>query len=169
MSRSIFKPLALALGISLGASAGAATITDTVTQNEYVGVFGQHRYIHNLYDDGLVLGTATSGSLRITIADDRDTGLERALPEIRIVIVDSFDFDSGGITLGDFNKSLGIQALGSLNEDGKLNVTVRSLAGDFYVRDSVLTVEGQVPAPGTLGLLGGALAMLGLFRRKFVR
>jgi len=86
------------------------------------------------------------------------------------VVVDRFDFDTGNITFGNFSESLGVRAIGSLNEDGKLNVTVISKAGDFYLGNSILTVETKdVPAPGTLGLLGVALAALGFVRRKSVR
>ena len=166
MSRSIFKPLVLALGISLGASAGAATITDTVTQDRLVRALGSYTYTHDITDNGFLLGSALSGTLRIKISDDANDRFD-FLPEVRIVIVDGFDFDTGGLTLSDFSTTLGVRAVGSLNEDGKLDVTVQSILGDFRVQDSVLSVE--VPAPGTLGLLGAALAALGFVRRKVVR
>jgi hypothetical protein len=169
MSRSIFKPLALALGMTFGASAGAATITDTITQDAYVTFFGSHTYTHDITDDGFVPGSAISGSLQISIYDDARDRLD-FLPELVLVIVDSFDFDSGGLTFGAFDNSLGVQALGSLNADGMLQVTVQSLWGDFRVGESILSVEvSEVPVPGTLGLLGAGLAALGLARRKAAR
>ena len=169
MSRSIFKPLALALGMTFGASAGAATITDTISQDAYVTFFGSHTYTHDITDDGFVPGSAISGSLQISIYDDARDRLD-FLPELVLVIVDSFDFDSGGLTFGNFDNSLGVQALGSLNADGMLQVTVQSLWGDFRVGESILSVEvSEVPVPGTLGLLGAGLAALGLARRKAAR
>ena len=169
MSRSIFKPLVLALGMTFGASAGAATITDMITQDAYVSFLGSHTYTHDITDQGFVRGSAISGSLQISIYDDAKWDL----PEVVLVIVDSFDFDSGGLTFGNFDNSLGIQALGSLNADGQLQVKVKSLLGDFRVGTSVLSVETQdvseVPVPGTLGLLGAGLAALGLVRRKAAR
>jgi hypothetical protein len=169
MSRSIFKPLALALGMTFGASAGAATITDTISQDAYVTFFGSHTYTHDITDDGFVPGSAISGSLQISIYDDARDRLD-FLPELVLVIVDSFDFDSGGLTFGAFDNSLGVQALGSLNADGLLQVTVQSLWGDFRVGESILSVEvSEVPVPGTLGLLGAGLAALGLARRKAAR
>jgi hypothetical protein len=169
MSRSIFKPLALALGMTFGASAGAATITDTISQDAYVTFFGSHTYTHDITDDGFVPGSAISGSLQISIYDDARDRLD-FLPELVLVIVDSFDFDSGGLTFGAFDNSLGVQALGSLNADGMLQVTVQSLWGDFRVGESILSVEvSEVPVPGTLGLLGAGLAALGLARRKAAR
>ncbi len=169
MSRSIFKPLVLALGMTFGASAGAATITDTVTQDALVNFFGSHTYTHDITDQGFVPGSAISGSLQISIYDDARDRFD-FLPEVVLVIVDSFDFDSGGLTFGNFDNSLGIQALGSLNADGLLQVKVQSLIGDFRVGDSTLSVEvSEVPVPGTLGLLGAGLAALGLVRRKAAR
>jgi hypothetical protein len=169
MSRSIFKPLALALGMTFGASAGAATITDTISQDAYVTFFGSHTYTHDITDDGFVPGSAISGSLQISIYDDARDRFD-LLPELVLVIVDSFDFDSGGLTFGAFDNSLGVQALGSLNADGMLQVTVQSLLGDFRVGESILSVEvSEVPVPGTLGLLGAGLAALGLARRKAAR
>ena len=169
MSRSIFKPLALALGMTFGASAGAATITDTISQDAYVTFFGSHTYTHDITDDGFVPGSAISGSLQISIYDDARDRLD-FLPELVLVIVDSFDFDTGGLTFGAFGDSLGVQALGSLNADGLLQVTVQSLWGDFRVGESILSVEvSEVPVPGTLGLLGAGLAALGLARRKAAR
>ena len=169
MSRSIFKPLVLALGMTFGASAGAATITDTITQDAYVSFLGSHTYTHDITDWGFVPGSAISGSLQISIYDDARDRLD-FLPEVVLVIVDSFDFDSGGLTFGNFDNSLGIQALGSLNADGLLQVKVQSLIGDFRVGNSTLSVEvSEVPVPGTLGLLGAGLAALGLVRRKAAR
>jgi hypothetical protein len=169
MSRSIFKPLALALGMTFGASAGAAPITDTISQDAYVTFFGSHTYTHDITDDGFVPGSAISGSLQISIYDDARDRFD-LLPELVLVIVDSFDFDSGGLTFGNFDNSLGVQALGSLNADGMLQVTVQSLWGDFRVGESILSVEvSEVPVPGTLGLLGAGLAALGLARRKAAR
>ena len=170
MSRSIFKPLALALGMTFGASAGAATITDTISQDAYVTFFGSHTYTHDITDDGFVPGSAISGSLQISIYDDARDNRFDLLPELVLVIVDSFDFDTGGLTFGAFDDSLGVQALGSLNSDGLLQVTVQSLWGDFRVGESILSVEvSEVPVPGTLGLLGAGLAALGLARRKAAR
>ncbi len=169
MSRSIFKPLVLALGMTFGASAGAATITDTITQDEYVSYLGSHTYTHNIMDEGFVSGSAISGSLQISIYDDAKDKWD-FLPEVVLVIVDAFDFDSGGLTFGNFDNTLGVQALGSLNADGQLQVKVKSLWGDFRVGTSVLSVEvSEVPAPGTLGLLGAGLVALGLVRRKAAR
>lgn len=158
---------AMAAVAAMGAGvAQAATITDVVEQDHYVGNWGSYSYSHDITDDGFVLGSAISGTLQLSIYDDSRFDL----PEIILIVVDAFDFDTGGLTFGSFSNALDIEALATLNADGTLGIKVTSLLGDFYVGDSVLTVEtrevSDVPVPGTLGLLGLGLAGLGLVRRR---
>ena len=166
-NRSILASMAVALGMSFGSAANAGVITDTVNQNVYVPLFGSHTYTHNINDNGFILGTAASGTLQISIVDDARDRFD-IIPELVLVIVDSFDFDTGGLAFNAFNNALGLQAIGSLNQDGILQVKVQSLTGDFQVKDSVLTVE-TVPAPGPLMLFGAGLLALGIARRKAAR
>ena len=163
-NRSILASMAVALGMSFGSAANAGVITDTVDQKIYVPILGSHTYTHDIKDNGFILGTAASGRLQISIVDDS----RRDFPEVVLVIVDSFDFDSGGLAFNAVENALGLQAIGSLNQDGMLQVIVQSVAGDFLVQDSVLTVE-TVPAPGPLMLFGAGLLALGIARRKAAR
>lgn len=161
--KNITSILAAALLMAITTQAHALIITDEVDQKVYVGLGGSHSFQHDLNDDGFVFGTAFEGVLSIDIYDDRRCNLflcaDEWVGELQLVIVDTFDFDTGGISFGDFTADLDVQALGALNADGLLDVTVQSILGDFYVGKSTLAVN--VPEPAPLALMGIGL-LLGL-------
>ncbi|MES9990600.1 MAG: PEP-CTERM sorting domain-containing protein [Candidatus Thiodiazotropha sp.] len=162
---SILSGVAL---MAMSSMSSAGFISDTVVQDEYVDWWDSHSYTHNLNDDGFDLGSAISGTLSIAISDDGgfwDSG------ELILFVVEEFDFDTGGVTFGtSFVGDLEVNALGALNADGKLDVTIASLWGDFHVGNSVLSVvtsddPTSVPEPSTLLLLSIGLLGLGAARR----
>jgi hypothetical protein len=163
--------VSLFVGLSLLAVAGitqAGMITDTVSQNAFVGWWKSYSYTHDLNDNGFVPGSAVGGSLAVQVSDD---GGRFDLGETILFTVEAFDFDTGGISWGSgFLGDLEVKALGALNADGLLDITVTSLWGDFYVGNSVLTVITQdaqsVPTPSVLLLMSLGLLGMGAVRRK---
>lgn len=156
------KKACLVLGLLFSTSSFATVITDTVSQNTYVGWWDSISYTHDLNDEGFVLGSALTGSLQVDISDD---GGFLDLWEVILFTVEGFDFDTGAITFNSgFSGDLEVNALGRLNADGYLDVVVTSLFGDFYVGDSVLTVS--VPAPSTMLIFGLALAGFAVRRKR---
>jgi hypothetical protein len=164
------KLLSILSGIALLAVASvsqAGFIQDTVIQNEYVGWWDSHSYTHDITDDGFDLGSAISATLSIDVGDD---GGRWDLGEIVVFVVEDFDFDTGSFSFGSgFFGDLEINALGELNKDGMLEVTIASLFGDFYVGNSVLSVNTEdatnVPEPAALLLMSLGLVGVGVARK----
>ncbi|WP_439135888.1 PEP-CTERM sorting domain-containing protein [Pseudomaricurvus sp.] len=150
-------------------SASAGLIVDSFDVDTDVNIGGQYSYFHDITGYGFTPGldTAWSGSLAIEIFDDGCDVFfcaDEWFLEIALVQVEELDFDSGGITFGDFGSDLELEALTSLNTNGQLNVTIRSISGDFHIGHSTLSVD--VPTPGTAALLGLGLLGLGLGHRR---
>lgn len=158
--------------LSIGLLAGttqAAMIVDTVAQNEHIDWWESYSYTHNLNDDGFALGSALSGTLEILVRDDKKGWDEFLGWESILFVVEDFDFDTGDISFfgSAFSNELEVEALASINADGYLGVKVTSVLGDFWLGDSVLTVQtADVPGPGILGLMAIGMIGLGFSRRK---
>lgn len=149
-------------------AANAVPIIDTIDQNVLVDTQSPYTYTHDLNDDGFTLGTATSGTISIQFSDDILTNAADDGWEAILIRVENFATDTGGIldSARLFNNGLEVNALAQINAFGTLEVTVSSLFGDFYVGQSVLTVNAaQVPEPGILALLGFGFLGFGLARR----
>ncbi len=166
--KNLVKTFGLVAGLLVFGSASAGIIIDTVEQRERISLFGSHSYTHDLNDDGFVFGSAISGTLSISIWDDRRD--HRWFPrEMPLIVVEDFDGDTGGVLFSatNFFNDLEINALGALNANGYLDITVSSILGDFILGDSVLTVQtASVPEPAILGLMGAGLVGLGFARRR---
>lgn len=156
---------------SSGANAGL--IVDTVSQNTYVGWWHTVSYTHDLNDNlnqtgTFTLGSAISGTLSVDVSDDG--GIFDSWETV-LFTVQNFDFDTGGLTFGStFHNSLEIKAIAAINATGMLDVKVTSLWGDFYLGNSVLSLQtggsganASVTEPTSVALLMlGFIALVAL-------
>jgi len=162
------KGLLWAVTLVLANIALAGVIVDTLVQTEFVGRQGSHSYQHNLNDnDGFVLGNVTGGLLEVSVWDDSQHWSDGR--ELILFQVEKLDGDTGGFTFGrSFSGDLEFGALAALNGDGFLDIRIKSLWGDFYIGNSVLTLYTEVAEPGTLGLLVLGLVLV-IFGRRTTR
>lgn len=183
-----FIAASAALLVSINSMAGL--IVDTVEVNEKLSTsalsalhlnFDYVSYTHNLMepsDAPFTLGSAYWGELSIEVWDDQSCSRffgchDDFAPEVALFVVEDFDLDTGGWNFGSaFVGELEVNALAAVNSDGKLDVKIKSLFGDFHVGISTLTLKTRddntptaVPEPATTALLAFGVAALILGRR----
>jgi hypothetical protein len=164
----------MVIGIVSIAGAVPYTWVDNYNPNpdKYIGWFRSYSYTHDLTDNTPVPFTVgqdsiDSYSLKVRLYDDGgyfDFG--------EIAYIDQPGILGGG--LYDFSKTFDqfgwtVAGIFSLNTFGQIDITIKSLFGDFYFDYSELTVRGnnQVPEPSTmLLLLSGFMGIAGV-RRMF--
>ncbi|HLS80118.1 MAG TPA: PEP-CTERM sorting domain-containing protein [Steroidobacter sp.] len=171
-----FLAAATLLGFAAAANAVPYTWVDDIdfTPDRYITPGSPAGYTHSILDDGFnpLIDLVYDYELRIDLFDDNDdpwyAPLEIAVISQPGVIGDTIYFDLSGTEFGGW--SLAGHALLALT--GELSVVVASIAGDFFLGGSTLTVWGEelggtsVPEPATLGLFGLGLLAVGAVARK---
>ena len=169
--------------MSSGAQALPFTWTDTVAQNVYVASGATRTFTHDIVDAGFNPGvdTASNFDLWVDLYDDLDLTREVARISLNNVAVGTSTSTFFNLFLPAFSStgSVAASALAQLNQFGLLTVSVRSVAGDFFVGRSILAVHGDeesserasndrtsVPEPGSLGLLAIGLAGIAYANRR---
>ena len=168
------KSIAAVAVCVLSANSFATVITDFervgVETKLTGGLFSSTKSIswtHDITEHNFAFGFAESASLEIELKDDANdpwytVPFEFAL--IQLGVLDLQDGDMAFEAVETWVGNLGFSSLAKLNLDGTLDVTVTSIAGDFIVGKSTLTVN--VPESSSLMLFGLGLLGLGLMRRK---
>jgi hypothetical protein len=163
------KALLTALLVIAPALSHAYTWDDSVdfNPNPKVTPFNSYTFSHDITDNGFTVGSdlVTGYDLTINLLNDSNRLLD-------VVTIVTPDFWTGA---GLFNwkydsLTASYEGVTAINADGKLEVTISSLFGSFYLDSSALHAWGDkasanVPEPTSVALLAAGLLGIVVMRR----
>jgi hypothetical protein len=163
------KALLAALLVIAPALSHAYTWDDTMdfNPNPKVTPFKSYTFSHDITDNGFVVGSdlVTGYDLTINLVNDKNTLLD-------VVTIVTPDFWTGGLLFNWKYDSLtaSYEGVSAINSDGKLEVTISSILGSFFLDSSVLHAWGDqatanVPEPTSVALLAAGLLGIVVMRR----
>jgi hypothetical protein len=167
------KSFLAALLIAVPALANAYTWDQTIDFNPapQITLLSPFSFSHDLTTDGFNYNTDYISSYKMTLSLHNDKGM------IDYVTIDQPGLFSDTTTLllnwsvATVNTGTSVEGLWSLNKDGTLAITVKSIFGSFFLDSSTLVAQGTkaptaaVPEPASIALLAVGLIGIAVMRR----